>query len=212
MDIQKKAFYDKYVLPHVGERDVFSPLQDPIGEACKAKKAGRFTWGCSEDHNVKELFIDGQIVALASDFLCDEVGLLEEELEIDYAAEPAYPAAVVCVTSEDEQQKVLLAPVAEYRGVAIIEKRGSVRAIWRGTEYLTDGLTYLMVKPQDDSVNLMGLPTELVCKQFLDERSSDELGQFCSYEEAHLIICHVKPTALPRYRWDETECIFIPEP
>ena len=211
MDIQKRAFYDKYVFPHLGERDVFSPLQDPLGEACKAKRRAAFTWGCSEDHNVKELFIDSQIVAVASDYLCDEVGLLEDELEIDYAARPVRPDCVDCGTGEDEEQNALLAPVAEYKGVAIIEKRGSVRAVWRGIEYFTDGLTYLMVKPQDDSVNLMGLPNELVCKQFLDERSLDELRQFCSYEEAHLIICKVKPPTIPRCHWDEVQCIFIPE-
>lgn len=33
--------------------------------------------------------------------------------------------------------------VAEYRGVAVLEKRGDKRAVWQGQEYFTDGHSYI---------------------------------------------------------------------
>jgi hypothetical protein len=106
----------------------------------------------------------------------------------------------------------LLAPVAEYKGIAIVERAGAIRASWRGKEYFTDGLSYLMGRPKDgERVTLIGLPNEFVCKQFIDERSADELRHFCSYGEAYLIICKVKPTVTPTYHWDDIQSVFIPD-
>ena len=46
--------------------------------------------------------------------------------------------------------EVKLAIVAEYKGVAIMERAGSKRAAWRGRDYFTDGLSYLIQQPKGE--------------------------------------------------------------
>jgi hypothetical protein len=105
--------------------------------------------------------------------------------------------------------KELMAIVAEYRGVAIIERDGTKRAVWKGTEYRTDGLSYLMVPPHDGLVGLVPFESEAKIKELLDMQLEEELRQWCSYEEAHRIICHSEPQDKPTFRWDETQQVFI---
>ena len=54
--------------------------------------------------------------------------------------------------------EVKLAIVAEYKGVAIMERAGSKRAAWRGRDYFTDGLSYLMSQQPkgEEAVTLVG--------------------------------------------------------
>lgn len=58
--------------------------------------------------------------------------------------------------------------VAEYRDVAILEKRGDKRAVWKGKEYFTDGLAYIAYDGGGDDRGLLGLENELQVKQFID--------------------------------------------
>jgi hypothetical protein len=59
-------------------------------------------------------------------------------------------------------------PVAEYRGIAILEKAGDKRAVWRGHEYATDGLTYVFWWDDDGMMSVLGLPDERAVKELID--------------------------------------------
>jgi len=59
--------------------------------------------------------------------------------------------------------------VAEYRNVAVLEKRGDVRAVWQGQEYLTDGGAY--IGWHDAEANEYGayrMESESDVKEFID--------------------------------------------
>src|SRR6516225_8351055 len=62
------------------------------------------------------------------------------------------------------------APVAEYRGVCILEKHGHQRAVWHGREYQTDGMFYVIwwVGDEKKEICALGLPDELACKELID--------------------------------------------
>jgi hypothetical protein len=60
-------------------------------------------------------------------------------------------------------------PVAEYRGIAILEKAGDKRTVWHGHEYFTDGLTYVFWRAEDGVIGQFGLPNERVVKDLIDE-------------------------------------------
>jgi hypothetical protein len=108
------------------------------------------------------------------------------------------------------KEEVLMSPVAEYKGIAIIEVKGSIRAFWRGKEYFTDGKSYLMHSGDEPhSVAILGFPNEYVIKQFIDERHAKDLAKFYSYAQAYEAICKEKPTVIPTYHWDETQMVFI---
>ena len=107
--------------------------------------------------------------------------------------------------------EVKLAIIAEYKGVAIMERAGSKRAAWRGRDYFTDGLSYLMSQQPkgEEAVTLVGFPHEALIKEFLDEQPQADLLQWCSYEEAHRVICKSEPQGKPKFRWDDTQQVFI---
>ncbi len=61
------------------------------------------------------------------------------------------------------------APVAEYRGVAILERTGTVRAVWNGSEYRTDGKVYVWFQTEEPAqVGMIEFPTERDVKEVLD--------------------------------------------
>jgi hypothetical protein len=107
-----------------------------------------------------------------------------------------------------------LAPVAEYRGVALVEKPGDKRTVWEGREYFTDGWIYLMRRgPRRDVCEFIGLPSEAVVKEFLDEQSDAELGSFYSFTEVEKVIGFDEETrrihAQLRWEWDDKQQVFV---
>jgi hypothetical protein len=57
--------------------------------------------------------------------------------------------------------------VAEYRGSAVLEKRGDKRAVWAGQAYYTDGKAYIWFQG-GETVMMLGLANESEAKQFID--------------------------------------------
>jgi len=55
------------------------------------------------------------------------------------------------MTNDDPEYYAI---VAEYRGFAVLEKRGDKRAVWEGQEYFTDGHAYIAW--QDDAAGEYG--------------------------------------------------------
>lgn len=68
--------------------------------------------------------------------------------------------------------------VAEYRDVALLEKRGSKRAVWQGQEYLTDGMCYVPWTEGDEH-GAFAFNSEREAKVFIDA-VLDEPGQIQS--------------------------------
>jgi len=60
-------------------------------------------------------------------------------------------------------------PVAEYRGIALVERRGEKRAVWRGVEYRVDGNIHLL-KPtgSDETLEIWTLESESAAKAVID--------------------------------------------
>lgn len=62
-----------------------------------------------------------------------------------------------------------LAPVAEYRGIALVERRGEKRAAWRGVEYRIDGHVYLLKRSgPDEELETWRLDSEKAAKAVTD--------------------------------------------
>jgi len=109
---------------------------------------------------------------------------------------------------------VLLAPVAEYRGVALIERPGNQRTVWEGREYYTDGRIYVMRRsPVEGYCELVGLPSEAIAKAFLDEQCEYELGQFYSFVELEEVIGVAEEIrrihSELEWKWDEKQQVFV---
>jgi hypothetical protein len=107
-----------------------------------------------------------------------------------------------------QQQK--FAPVASYRGVAILERTGDKVAVWNGQEYKTDGLTHIWANLENNGIETLGFPHELVAKYFLDSLTNDQLQKLCTWEEA-LRFLHVSDpeTFQRRFRFDDVSQVFV---
>ena len=107
---------------------------------------------------------------------------------------------------------VTLAPVAEYRGVALCERGGDKLAVWNGIEYHTDGLIWLCYrKLDDDKLRCIGLPDERVAKAYLDEHP-DPATEFLSVREIITDVMRVPPDRQPPAPctiWDEAAGHFV---
>jgi len=100
----------------------------------------------------------------------------------------------------DESAPYLIAPVAEYKGAAIIERPGNVPKVYRGHEYTSDGFAYLLHRKSER-------PGYLSIVQFSDERSAKEaldIGpteQYMSMEEVCKML-HI-PQTTKAWEWNE---------
>ena len=62
------------------------------------------------------------------------------------------------------------APVAEYRGVAILENaNGNRRSVWNGVEYCTDGKVHFFGHAEAGMLRVLGFETERDAKEVLDD-------------------------------------------
>jgi len=105
-------------------------------------------------------------------------------------------------------------PVAEYLGVAICEKGGNQRTSWKGNEYKTDGKVWLLKKPDGEELEMIGLPSEKVAKDFIEDLQRDgRTKEFCGFVEA-LTICKAPKAVIEAARgatfvWDAVQQIFV---
>ena len=89
-----------------------------------------------------------------------------------------------------------MAPVAEYRGVALFEREGDKLTVWNGIEYYTDGLIWLCYrKLEGDEVRFVGLPDERVAKAYLDEHPDPATEFFSVQGNEHNAAGSTRPTA-----------------
>lgn len=113
-----------------------------------------------------------------------------------------------------ERHLFMLAPVAEYRGVALIERPGDKRTAWEGREYFTDGCIYLMRRSVVAGMcELVGLPSEAIAKEFLDEQCEYELGEHYSFTEVEEVIGvdeRIRRVhAELQWEWDDKQQVFV---
>jgi hypothetical protein len=126
--------------------------------------------------------------------------------------------------------KIAVAPVAEYRGVAIVEMSGNKRAVWQGVEYRTDGHSWLILRPgmeakfhqlfspdkitsstPPDNVSMIAPPDERAAKEILDEvarTGESPTSFFLSFREV-LMLLGEPARAIPPVKWDEKQGLFV---
>jgi hypothetical protein len=117
--------------------------------------------------------------------------------------------------------KGIWAIVAEYKGVAILERPGDVLKVYRDHRY-TDGKTYLWEKDKDnkDRLGVLMFELERAVKDYLDLLSNTDT--LYSWEEAWQLFIRNNPAkATPlyeeqvarraglTYRWDERVGQFV---
>lgn len=120
-----------------------------------------------------------------------------------------------------------LAPVAEWRGVAILEGAGDIEKEWDGQKYTTDGRAYCFFHSVDDKdiVQVMivppdeenGISAERCVKAILDSMSEEELARGLNYLK---VLVHLGRdnqqyreyrtwrAAGGRFEWDEQNGVF----
>jgi uncharacterized small protein (DUF1192 family) len=111
-------------------------------------------------------------------------------------------------------EPVLLAPVAEYRGVALIERPGKKRTVWKGREYFSNGCIYMMRRSHlEGQAELIGWPSEAIAKAFIEEQCEHELGQFYSFVELEEVIGVTEEIrrihAQLEWEWDQKQQVFV---
>jgi hypothetical protein len=98
------------------------------------------------------------------------------------------------------EDKRMVAPVAEYKGAAIIEQPGKLTKVFRGQSYKTDGFAYLMQASQKrDCLSLIQFKDERTVKAFLEQTTE----RFMSMEE----VCKLVglPLSIGPWEWNEHE-------
>lgn len=107
--------------------------------------------------------------------------------------------------------------VAEYREVAILEKKGDIKKVWKGVEYFTDGKYYAISKRGKDLL-VISTNTEFEMKGIIDcYYDSPELvkdlfkdSKLLSYKEVWKIIYKNEHKGdVPTYVYDEELKAFI---
>lgn len=117
------------------------------------------------------------------------------------------------------------APVAEFRGVGVLEREGSVRAMWNGTEYATDGKVYAFFQDDPGTVGVLVFPTERDLKEVLDHHLVGERllatpdgnrHRLLSRDDCIRFLCRNDPVQMakalatePCRTWDEAAGVFI---
>jgi hypothetical protein len=123
-----------------------------------------------------------------------------------------------------------MAPVAEYRGVAIAERPGNQRAVWKGVDYHTNGHSWLIFRPGSDArfcelfspewvsesthpdcICMIAQPDERTAKELLDAMANvgeNPTSYFLSFPEIMALLGG--PSGVnPPTRWDEQQGVFV---
>jgi hypothetical protein len=108
-------------------------------------------------------------------------------------------------------------PIAEWHGVALLEKEGKKRASWLGKEYGTDGSIYLMEKPSGSTtIGLYQVPPiehlspEQAAKEAIEKMTPEQRARPASWGETWCVLAkRSDPPPTPRYAWDEVAGVFV---
>ena len=115
-------------------------------------------------------------------------------------------------------------PVAEFQGVAILEKHGSRRSVWNGVEYCTDGKVYFLGHAEPGMLRVFGLETERDAKEILDDclvgerllETADGYVPLMSRDECIRLLFRDDPVAMAEGLaletcriWDEDAGVFV---
>jgi hypothetical protein len=118
-------------------------------------------------------------------------------------------------------ESFLFSPVAEYRGVAILERRGDKRAAWMGKEYQTDGWCYVFARSGTKDILTLGLPCEREAKEVIDAliagpvEGMPPVEDLLSYHQVLKVLDvpseHLEAyrRAELRWRWDDIQGVFV---
>lgn len=110
------------------------------------------------------------------------------------------------------------APVAEYRNVCVLEKRGEKRAVWQGQEYLTDGKAYVAYRDEATDVRgAFGFENEGDAKIFIDvfHDAPDTIDpkfhkRLLNYKEVYEALHHTPYIGeVPTYIFSEADGVFV---
>ena len=119
----------------------------------------------------------------------------------------------------------MYAPVAEYRGVAILENaNGDRRAEWNGVEYFTDGKVYFFGDGKPGMLRILRFETEREAKEVLDHclvgerllKSANGTIRLLSRDECVHLLFQDDPEVMaqglalePCRIWDEDAGLFV---
>ena len=110
-----------------------------------------------------------------------------------------------------DENKDFYCIIAEYRNVALLEKRGDKRSVWQGKEYFTDGHVYV---PWTNGIDRGAyvLDSELEAKTFIDGFSDNNNTDktLLGYKVVHELLSgkpFVGPT--PNYIFDKKSGVFV---
>ena len=117
------------------------------------------------------------------------------------------------------------APVAEYRGVAILENaNGNRRSVWNGVEYCTDGKVHFFGHAEAGMLLVLGFETERDAKEILDDclvgerllETADGHVQLMSRDECIRLLFRDDPMGLAEALaletsriWDDDAGVFV---
>jgi hypothetical protein len=135
--------------------------------------------------------------------------------------------------AKQDREMVQMAPVAEYRRVAIVEMAGNKRAIWKGQEYTTDGLSWFIFRagmaarfyqrfpssqPIPESakstppgyMSFLAVPDERQAKHLLDgiAKEGEKPSTFFLSSREMLDLLGAAPRK-PLTQWDEEQGLFV---
>ena len=100
-----------------------------------------------------------------------------------------------------------VAPVAEYKGVALCERPGKVKKVYKGTEYTTDGKSYIFQRHHKPEIlKVCCFDDERTSKLFID--STPDLTPYFSYKEVCELI-GLEPRS-GQWEWNEEQGMFLP--
>lgn len=104
------------------------------------------------------------------------------------------------------------AVVAEYKNIAILERKGDKPAIWQGHQYFTDGFIYIAWK-KDGKMGTYSFGNERMAKHFIDDVTSHNDQESFGLQDYRQIYEYLYGYQLvgdpPTYQFDEVSGQFV---
>lgn len=119
----------------------------------------------------------------------------------------------------DPKTTYMLTPVCEYLGVAFCERNGDVPKTYQGTEYTTDGFTYIIRREghTEEGLACHILDTEEEARDMVASMSEEQRAECMSYREVFTkVLGRSREEAEERYKrqpygweWSDEEGQFV---